>query len=433
MAMMAVQACRLQLGHSGAHLAVFCGMLMLLGLAMLILWRECGNDGWQSLLLPVAAALLLRMFLLDYQSGDYVDFLAHWAAFFRGNGGFAAIALDVGDYNVSYLYFIAAISYFPVPDLYLYKLFSILFDVVLAWGALRLVRVLRPGTGRDWMPMAAFVGMFWLPTVVLNGSFWGQCDAIYGALVVHGVALALEGKTRWSVVLAAVAFSFKLQTVFVLPLWGILWLGKRIRFWELWLFPLTYVATILPALALGKPFSDILSVYWEQMGQYPRLTLNAPSIFQWIPYGAQVPEQTVAKLGIGAAALLVLTLLLVSWHLGRKLDSAAFLSMTVVLAIGVPFLLPHMHERYFFLADVLTLCWACISRERSGVLVLAAGSSLASYLVYLRLRYNLVLSLFGATFVMGVESMAMFGALIWAVVLMIKDIRNCDADGRIKL
>ena len=31
----------------------------------------------------------------------------------------------------------AAISYLDIPDLYLYKLFSILFDILLAWGVLR--------------------------------------------------------------------------------------------------------------------------------------------------------------------------------------------------------------------------------------------------------------------------------------------------------
>lgn len=426
---MALRAFGLKLGSFGAKGVVLGSMLALLGLALWMLRREGyrGRD-WTSLLLPVAGAMLLRMCLLDYQSGDYLDFLSHWATFFREHEGFSALAMDVGDYNVPYLYFIAAMSGLNIPDLYGYKLFSIFFDVVLAWGGLRLVRVLRGEQGGKCLPAVAFLGMLWLPTVVLNGSLWGQCDAIYGALLVHGVALALEGRTGWSVVLAAVAFSFKLQTVFLLPLWGVLWLGKRIRFRELWLFPLTYLLTIVPALCLGKPLGDILKVYWEQMGQYPRLSLNAPSVFQWIPYGVPVQEGLAARLGIGSAALLVLALLLVGLRWGERMDGRAYMAVAVVLAIGVPFLLPHMHERYFFLADVLTLCWACVGWRRSGVLVLTAGASLASYAVYLRLKYNLVLSLFGARFVMGLEAAAMFGALLWAVLLMIRDIKLCKAN-----
>ena len=44
-----------------------------------------------------------------------------------GWGGFAAVKLPIGNYNAPYLYFLAAISYLPIPDLYLIKLFSILF------------------------------------------------------------------------------------------------------------------------------------------------------------------------------------------------------------------------------------------------------------------------------------------------------------------
>lgn len=116
-------------------------LILLMALALYLLWRECRDAKllWIAAL-PVAAAFLIRALCLDYASGDYNSFLAHWVQFFRENGGFAAIAQDIGDYNVPYLYFVAAISYLDVPDLYLYKLFSILFDVLLAWGCLRLTR-----------------------------------------------------------------------------------------------------------------------------------------------------------------------------------------------------------------------------------------------------------------------------------------------------
>ena len=77
------------------------------------------------------------------------------------------------------------------------------------------------------------------------------------------------------------------------------------------------------------------------------------------------------------------------------------MAAAVVLCIGVPFFLPHMHERYFFLADMFTLCWACADRRRAPAAVLVCGSSLASYCVYLRLKYNCVVRLGGGVFVMG--------------------------------
>ena len=147
---------------------------------------------WETVLCalpPIALALLLRVLLLDHVTDDYTTFLSDWAAFFRENGGWAAVALPKGNYTAPYLYFLAAISYLPVFDLYLIKLFSIFFDVVLAWGSCRLVRVLAPETqGRS---AAAFCLILLLPTVVLNGAAWSQCDAIYAALCLHGLAAGL--------------------------------------------------------------------------------------------------------------------------------------------------------------------------------------------------------------------------------------------------
>ena len=413
----------LERGGPGDHLFVLASLILLMALALYLLWRECRDAKllWIAAL-PVAAAFLIRALCLDYASGDYNSFLAHWVQFFRENGGFAAIAQDIGDYNVPYLYFVAAISYLDVPDLYLYKLFSILFDVLLAWGCLRLTRALRPERQKDYVPVTAFLAALFLPTVVLNGAYWGQCDSIYGALVVHALAQLLEDRPRSSVVLMAVAFSFKLQTIFVLPLWGVMWLARRVKFWHLWLFPATYMVTILPALLLGKPLWDILKVYFDQMGEYSSLTLNAPTIFQFIPYDLEVDEGLLSTLGIGAAALVVLALLAVGLFMGRKLDRRAFFTMAVVLAIGVPFFLPHMHERYFFLADMLTLCWACTDRKRIPVCVLAAGSSLACYIVYLRLKYSVIISVGGQRFVMAVEAAMMLAALVLSIIELVRQL-----------
>ena len=401
-------------------------VLVLLGaLALALLHREgTGRDALLILALPVGAAMLLRACCLNYVSHDFTTFLAKWLEFFRQNGGFAAIARSVGDYNAPYLYFLAAVSYFKLPDLYAVKLFSALFDVLLAWGGFRLVRALR--REGDRAPLAAFALLLILPTVVLNGSLWGQCDAIYAALCVHALALVLEGKNIPSVVLLAAAFSFKLQTVFLMPLWGALWLAKKVRFRELMVFPLAYLVTILPALRLGKPLGEILSVYFQQAGEYSdRLSLNAPSVYQFLPSGLEVDKALAARVGILAAFALVLVLLLLALWLGRRMDRGAVMAMAAVLVIGVPFLLPHMHDRYFFLADALCLCWACADPRKVPAAVLAEGASLASYMVYIRLKYNCVIPLGRYYLVMGLEALAMLAALGFSIAVLAGEFKRC--------
>jgi len=415
----------LALGGGGDRLFVALALLAMAALAAALVWYETREaNRVLVMLLPIGAALLIRALCLDYASGDYNSFLRHWYEYFKSNGGFDAIADSVGDYNVPYLYFMAAISYSNVPDLYLIKLLSILWDVGLAWGCLRLVRSLSRERQGSAAPLIAFGAALLLPTVVLNGACWGQCDVIYGALAIHAVALTLEGKQKAAVALMGVAFAVKLQAIFVLPLWGVLWLAGKVKFRELWMFPLAYFAAIVPALLMGKPLGDILGVYLNQMGEYPRLALNAPSVYQFLPYGIQIDEGLAGGLGIAAAGALVLALLALGFRLRDRLDRELAMTIAVTLCIGVPFFLPHMHERYFFLADVFTLCWACANVRNIPAAVLAAGASLASYCVYLRLKYNFVLNLGGHTFVMALEALAMLASLAFTVVILCGQVRD---------
>ena len=421
----------LERGGPAQRALVAAVLLALAGASVLLLRMEgVGRDALLIMLLPIGAAFLARALCLDYAGTDYNNFLSRWYLFFRENGGFAAVARAVGDYNVPYLYFMAFISCLSTPDLYLIKLFSIAFDAALAWGCLRLVRCLRGRDEADSAPLIAFAAALLLPTVVLNGSYWGQCDGIYGALAVHAVALLLEGKNKTSVALMGLAFSFKLQAVFVLPLWGVLWLAKKVKFRELWVFPLTYAVVIIPAVLLGKPLRETLLVYFNQVGEYPRLTLNAPSVYQFLPYdmtrAASDSSPVLSALsaaGVAAAAALVLILLFLGLRLGERLDGRTCMAIAVVLAVAVPFLLPRMHERYFFLADVFTLCWACSDIRRLPAAVLVEASSGLSYVMDLRLKFNWPFSVGGRYYVMIPETLCMLAGLVFAVMGLIGCLR----------
>ena len=398
------------LSQASSRPFVMAVLVFLFLLCACLLFLRCRQ--WETVclaLLPVGLALLLRTLLLDHVTDDYVTFLSDWAAFFRENGGWAAVALPKGNYTAPYLYFLAAISYLPFYDLYLIKLFSILFDVILAWGGCRLVQALVPGD--RYRGAAAFCLLLLLPTVILNASAWAQCDA---ALCLHGLAAGLEGRPRSSAFLAGLAFACKLQTVFLLPVWAVLWMSRRTRFRHLLWFPAACVLSVLPALALGKPLADVLGVYFGQAAEYSAyLTLNAPSLYALIPSSAQVNVALAARVGILAAFVLVLGVL--GWLLLRRrgLSRRAVFLAGVVFAIGIPLLLPHMHDRYFFLADVLTLTWACT--DRRGVLpaVFTQIASLGAYHAYLLLRY---------AFPMGLGSILLLCALLFTLISLASEL-----------
>ena len=416
----------LELGPAAARAAAL--LLILAALLALALLRHegCPDMTLLLLLLPIAAAMYLRLLCLDHRTHDYDTFLAKWAAFFRDNGGFSAIKLPVGDYNAPYLYFLAAISYLPIPDLYLIKSFSILFDVLLAWGGLRLSRQFCRENSPA--PLVCFAVLLLLPTAVLNGAYWGQCDSLYTALVLLAFSSVLEGRPRVSVLLLALAFSFKLQTVFLIPLWCVFWYTGRVKFRHLLLFPAGYVVTILPALALGKPLGDILGVYLNQAGEYSAyLTLNAPSIFSFLPYGAQVNTVLASRLGIAAAFLLIFALLGLLFWRRKHVTSELLLTTAAVMSIGIPFLLPNMHDRYFMLAGAVAVVWACTDRRRVPIALLAETSSLSCYITYLRLRYTLPFYWNGQYYVMSFEALLMLAALVWSLAVWIKQLRSSQS------
>lgn len=401
---------------------VIISLLILALLSLLILKVEgCRSAQLLRCAIPVLLAFFLRWYCMEHITYDYTDFLSQWAAYFRNNGGWAAVKDSVGNYNVPYLYFLAAISYIPVSDLYLIKLFSIIFDVVLAWGVLRLVKFYLPNGSNA--SSVAFCVTLLLPTVVLNGAYWGQCDSLYVALCLHALVWGLQKAPRRSVIFLALAFAFKLQTVFIIPLWCALWFSKRIGFRHLWYFPITYILTMVPALLLGKPLTDILEIYVGQTTEYATaLSYNAPSIYALLPYGYDVPVGTVAIWGIIAAFVLVAILLILLFIHRHNLDSAALLTAAAILAVGVPFLLPYMHDRYFFLADILTVVLACISLPYISIALLTQLASASSYATYLRLQYTFPLNLGDYIIPMGFEALMMLLVFITLWVILISQL-----------
>ena len=193
----------------------------------------------------LAAAFVLRGLCLPYETLDYQNFLAVWVDFFRQNGGLSALGMPVGNYNVPYLFFLALFSRSPIPDLYLIKLLSIFFDVVLAWAVMQLAgRFVRSPARR----LACFFLVLFWPTVVLNGALWGQCDSIYTAFAVLSVWLVLAGHPALGMASIAAAFSFKLQAVFVLPVFLLFLLARRVKLWHFLFFPSVCVLMVLPAV-----------------------------------------------------------------------------------------------------------------------------------------------------------------------------------------
>jgi len=364
------------------------GLLILGVLAFVILWAEGALKTKAALFTAaglILAAMVLRGLCMEHDTLDYRDFLTRWVRTIREQGGFAALKYNIGNYNVPYLYFLALFSYSSVRDLYLIKLLSIFFDVMLAWGVMRTVYCF---TNRRATVLAAFFVTLFLPTVVLNGAYWGQCDSIYGAFAVWSVCFALKDRPIASVCMIALSFAFKLQAIFVMPVFLIFLFARKMKWWHLVFFPITYLVTCLPAILAGRPVKSTILLYFNQAGTVGGgLNYNSSSMYAFLR-GAENTDR-LARVGIAAAFAFLLLLYLFCFLRRRRLDNKALLICSLLVCVAVPFLLPHMHDRYFFIADVLSVAFAFAFVRLAHVPVLVSFASLLGYHAYLKMRYLL--------------------------------------------
>lgn len=382
-------------------LFVVIAFILLFGAALLIPYSEGlykKRSYYFIALCLLFIAFAARALCMNYATGDYNDFLRHWVEYFRQNGGFAGFSGEVGNYNVPYLYFLALFSYIDVSDLYLIKILSVIFDVVLAFAVMKLSGVFTHSAKKR---LAAFLIALLLPTVVMNGAMWGQCDSIYAAFAVLALWRGLSDKPVSAMVFMALSFAFKLQAVFLLPIFLVLIIAGRMKLRHLLVFPLTYVVVILPAVLLGRPFLKTLTLYFSQAGTIGSgLNYNAPAFFAW--FTGKEDAGVWSIVGVCAAALLVLGILLWVWRKRANLNNEIILGLALLFVLCIPFLLPHMHDRYFFLADVLTLVPAVLYARYFPITVCTSAGSLICYTAYFLGYYALGLtSGFAAGLILG--------------------------------
>ena len=129
-------------------------------------------------------------------------------------------------------------------------------------------------------------------------------------------------------------------------------------------------------------------------------------------------------IGIGAAALVIVLLAVWFWLHRDDCSDRALVLAAALLAVAIPFFLPHMHDRYFFAADALTLALAAAWPQLVLPAVLCEFASLLGYHAYLRMRYLLP---------MADGALALIAALVILTVVLALELRQrSPLNGKIK-
>ncbi len=301
-----------------------------------------------------ALAIAVRYPGIHIVSEDFHFYLQVWSRFITQHGGFSALKYNFADYNVPYLYILTFCSWLdahtPINLLTSVKLISAGFDAVLAFFVFKIVAL----RGHGWQPpLLAALAVLLLPSVVMNGSYWAQCDSIYAAFAVAGLYYLLRDRPWVSMLMFGLSFAFKLQAIFILPVVVMLLLARKLPWRTLGLIPVVYILLAVPAWILGRPFKSLLLIYFHQTQESTSLTYNAPTIYAFLQPMTHVEIVRYGGVLLAAAAFLLLFFVMFMRQL--TLDRERIVLLATVCVILAPFLLPSMHERYFYLADVLSV------------------------------------------------------------------------------
>ncbi|MCM1136246.1 MAG: hypothetical protein NC400_11820 [Clostridium sp.] len=323
---------------------------------------------------------MVRWKLMPIESADYWGFLEEWMQTIRKNGGFASLSLPISNYTSPYMYLMCLVSYLTDNDLYGLKLVSIVFDYAAAFAVFLIIYKLTANTGKSILGMAA---LLLSPTVILDSAYWCQCDIIYTSFLLYALYFFLKDNSRLCMIFVGISFSFKLQAVFLLPFFIIMWLkGKTIKLRDFLWIPAVYVISALPAWLMGRDFKELMLIYLDQTGTYPWGTLEYPNIYALL--GEAMPDMRHAGEVSGAGTFMTIMLLgCIAYYLYIKnvrLSHELMITLALFTVALAVYSLPHMHDRYGFLVDLLAILYGFMRGKRLPV---TCGFMLISVLTFM--------------------------------------------------
>lgn len=326
-------------------------------------------------------AVFIRLKFLNIVSGDYKYFLEGWFNTLKDNGGIFAIKDHIGNYTAPYMFILAILTYIPVKSLYTIKIVSIIFDFIGAFVASRIVyKICKNENYRKLLSFCTYATVLFSPTVILNSAAWGQCDIIYTTFVLISLLFLFDKKYTRAFIFLGIAFSFKLQTVFILPLYIILYLkNEDMSIVDFFMIPIAVLVINIPAILLGRPVSSLVSQYMTQVGQYKDLTMNLTNIYTFIPNNYKVFSTVGILFTIFIFA--ILTMFIITYRF--KVNNKIILQLAILSILICNYFLPSMHERYIYMAGILAIIYFFIDRTKWYITLGIISTSCFCYINYL--------------------------------------------------
>ena len=322
-------------------------------------------------------AMIPRYFGLSHITADIEACLLPWSAEVPAYQGIGVLLNFTGDYNMPYVTVLWLLNFLPGETLLKVKIFSMIFDYLCAVVAGRLVMEFV-GTAKDVKFLITYALVLFYPVSVMNSAWWGQCDFVYVTFVLLALLALKRGRYHTAMIWMGFAFSFKLQTIIIVP-FILTYLWKKHEFklrYFLWI-PLVMEILCIPAMIAGYSPLIPFSIYLRQFGRYPYMYVFYPNFWALFPEAQYYIFGTATQLAIFLALLLMVGLVI---RQKEDISEEHWLAIAVWSTLLLMAFLPCMHERYGLLLEILAILYAVVRPRRFWLPLIICAGITVSYL-----------------------------------------------------
>jgi Gpi18-like mannosyltransferase len=363
----------------------------------------------------IATICVLYFYLIPVTQPDYYKFLQPWLRAITSSDGLEVFRTDFTNYTGGYVTVLWLMHFFQpiLSEIVVIKITAIIGSVACALSVAYALDAMGWG---NWGKYNAALGFLLLPSVWMNGVAWGQADAFYTTFLILSFASITKDQAFRAMILFCIAVSFKLQAILFAPfLLGYLLRRPSIIVAMIFVMPFTYLAVNALYLLSGRPILDVFSIYLQQAKTYNLLSMNAPNL--WLIADSYLDVDFLAKnfhsivlYGTAFSTIIAVILILRVRKLTLE-DNNALLFWAAFTLIVLPFLLPKMHERFFFSAEVF------------GYLLALNVSRFIRPTIFIQISALLMYSMYHDTIglrgLIGWPNVALFGILFMTATVLI--------------
>ena len=325
-------------------------------------------------LIGLGIRVILRVVITD-------DWLMYWDPWISDlkEMGFSYLATDRYDYTPTFVYILWAISRLPINPMTAYKGLHCVLDFVAAGILGKMIWKVTRSKRKGILSYGLFLIV---PTIWANSALWAQCDIIFMTFLLLCFYYLFEDRPCKAMFFYGMAFVFKLQSLFIFPFLVILWVNKKVDLKHFLWIPALYFLSIVPAWIAGRPLMDLINIYMAQGAQDVwSLSIKWPNIYQIIGNQFFLLEYTSAGTWLILGILMVILYAMAQKR--YRITNEFIVQMALFFAILTPWFLPHMHERYGCVADILAIIYAMMNTKKFYFPLVQILVSFNSYMAYL--------------------------------------------------